>query len=265
MIDIAKQSAPLTLLTALAAEAETLAKHKKNKKEDNAIFPGQHTPDNGTTVIIQCGIGRDAMLRRAAPWLKNSTIVGNIGVSGGLAPDLKPGTVILGDRVLTGGNQQGQYKAVYSPNVQLLNILEKTLKQSGQPYKLGSLLCTPRPIASPDAKAAAYRETGALAVDMESAGAAEAARQAALPFFCIRVICDPADRRVEKKLFIGVDSQGNNRPLRLINPLIRQPWLLAQLLRMAWDFNQACASMRRVWDVVQQPLANAAGNDSITL
>jgi len=171
----------------------------------------------------------------------------------------------LADRVFTGGNLQGPYQAVYIPSVQLLSILEATLKQSGLLYRIGPLLCTPQPIDSPVAKAVAYRKTGALAVDMESAGAAEVARQAALPFFCIRVVCDPAGRRVEKKLFIGVDSRGNNRPMRLINPLIRRPWLLAQLFSMARDFNQARVSMRRVWDVTQQPLANAAGSDSITL
>jgi adenosylhomocysteine nucleosidase len=265
MKDIAQHPATLSVLTALATEAEALAGPGKTRKKraDSSGIPGPFTSADGTIKIIQCGIGCDDLHRHAVPWLKNTVIVGNIGVSGGLAPDLKPGTVILGNQILTDGKLQGRYQAAYSPSVQLLNILEKTLQQSGQSYKLGSLLCTPQPIASPDAKSAAYRETGALAVDMESAGAAEAARQAGLPFFCIRVICDPAEQQVETKLFIGVDSQGNNRPLRLINPLVRQPWLLVQLLRMAWDFNQACASMQRVWEVVQKPLAAAAGSELI--
>ena len=96
------------------------------------------------------------------------------------------------------------------------------------------------------------------------AAAHEAARQAALSFFCIRIICDPAGRKVEKDLLAGVDSRGNSRPMRLINPLIRRPWLLAPLLIMARDFTLALAGMRRVWNVVQKPLADFAGSNSTT-
>ncbi|NOQ47329.1 MAG: hypothetical protein GQ559_11795 [Desulfobulbaceae bacterium] len=262
MNDIRKPPAVLTILTALAGEAKTLVERKKNKKKDTTFVSRRHTSESGTTVIIQCGIGRDTLLRVAAPQLKNTSIVGNIGVSGGLAPDLVPGTVILGDQIVTSGNHHTTYQAIYTPSAQLLDILESTLKKNALPYRRGPLLCTPQPLDSPEKKAAAYLKTGALAVDMESAGAAEAARQAALPFFCIRVVCDPAGRRVEKKLLAGVDNRGNSRPMQLINPLIRRPWLLAHLFIMARDFYRALAGMRRVWNVAQKPLVDFADSNS---
>jgi len=260
MNDIRRTAAPLTILTALAAEAETLVGHKK---KHNIFSPGLHLSENDTTQIIQCGIGRDSLLRVAAPQLKNSSIIGNIGVSGGLASDLKPGTVILGDRILNNENHDTSYRDVYTPSAPLLAFLESILKENNVPYKSGPLLCTLQPVDSPDDKSAAYLKTGALAVDMESVGAAEAARQAGLPFFCIRVVCDPAGRRLEKKLFAGVDSRGNSRPMRLINPLIRRPWLLAYLFMMAQDFSQALTGMRQVWNVVQKPLADLAVGNSV--
>lgn len=262
MNDICKPSAPLTILTALAAEAETLAGRKKQKKEENSFVLGQHTSRSGTTAIIQCGIGRDRLLRFAVSQLKNTSVVGNIGVSGGLAPDLTPGTVILGDRILTRVHHHTGYQAIYTPSPQLLDTLESTLRENAFPYRRGSLLCASQPIESTENKAAAYLKTGALAVDMESAGAAEAARQAVLPFFCIRVVCDPASRRLEKKLFSGVDKEGNNQPMQLLKPLIREPWLLAQLFIMARDFSQGLAGMRRVWNVARTPLVNFANGDS---
>ena len=262
MNNISKPAAALTILTALAAEAETLAGRKKQKKEENIFVLGQHTSKSGTTVIIQCGIGCDRLLRVAVPQLKNTSVVGNIGVSGGLAPDLTPGTVILGDRILTSAHHHSGYQAIYTPNPQLLDTLESTLRENAIPYRRGSLLCTSHPIESPENKAAAYLKTGALAVDMESAGAAEAARQAALPFFCIRVVCDPASRRLEKKLFVGVDKEGNNQPMQLLKPLIREPWLLVHLFIMARDFSQGLAGMRRVWNVARTPLVNLANGDS---
>ncbi len=260
MNDICKPSAPLTILTALAAEAETLAGRKKKNQKENILIPDTHVPGGKSTVIIQCGIGRDRLLNTALPLLADTSVVGNIGISGGLAPDLASGTVILAEQIITRAQQQTGYQAIYAPDGQLLDILESTLKEHTIPYRRGSLLCTPHPLEHPADKAAAYLETGALAVDMESTGAAEAARQKGLPFCCIRVICDPASRRVEKKLFDGVDNQGNNRPSQLIRPLIRQPWLIASLVSMARDFNRGLIGMRQVWSVVHKPLLDFADN-----
>ena len=264
MDDIRNPSADLVILIALAAEAKALLGRKKNTNKDNMPVLGQHSSENSTVSVIQCGIGRDTMLGVATQKLKGSPIVGNIGVSGGLAPDLVPGTVILGDRILTDGKNNTTFQDTYIPSVQLLDIVEMVLRKNGLPCRRGAILCTKQPLDTVEKKATAYLETGALAVDMESAGAAEAARQKALSFFCIRIICDPAGQKVEKDLLAGVDSQGNSRPMRLINPLIKHPWLLVPLLMMARDFILALTNMRRVWNVVQKPLAEFAGSNSTT-
>jgi adenosylhomocysteine nucleosidase len=261
---IRQQSTDLIILTALAAEAEALIGRKKYRHEGNMVVFRQHVPENSTASVIQCGIGRDTLLGTAARQLKKPAIVGNIGVSGGLAPDLAPGTVILGDRILTSEKNDTTYQDIYIPDGPLLDFLESVLRKNGLPYRRGSLLCTQQPLDSIADKAAAYQKTGALAVDMESAGAAEAARQALSPFFCIRIICDPAGRKVAKKLLAGVDSRGNSRPMRLINPLVRHPWLFIPLMKMAGDFTLALAGMKRVWKVVQKPLVDYAESSSAT-
>ena len=243
MDDLNKPSAILIILTALAAEAKTLIRRKNFKKGT-----ARHASEDSVTSVIQCGIGRDTLLGEAALHLNNASIIGNMGVSGGLAPDLVPGTVILGDRILTSEDNDTTYRDTYIPNIELLELLESVLIKNDLPYKRGSLLCSKRPLDSVDSKAIAYLETGALAVDMESAGAAEAARRAALPFFCIRIVCDPAGRKIEKALLAGVDTRGNSRPMRLIKPLVRRPWLLVPLLTMARDFTLALTGMRRVWN-----------------
>jgi adenosylhomocysteine nucleosidase len=253
----------LTMLTALAAEAEALTRHTKTTRKENRIVPGGHA-GGGATAIIQCGLGRDAVLRKGASQLNQTLLVGNIGVSGGLAPDTEPGTIIIGERILTSGDgpESSTYRDIYTADQQIIALLEATLQENDLPCRRGALLCVQQPITRPEDKAAAYLETGALAVDMESAGAAEAARLAGIPFFSIRVICDPARRKIAEKLFVGVDSRGNNRPARLIKPLIRRPWLLAQLLMMARDFSCALSSIERVWNVVEQPLLDLAADRS---
>ncbi len=251
---ISRQSPKVIILTALAAEAKALAGRKKNTPKGDRLGTGRQDCLADEASIIKCGVGRDKMLAVAAPQLEKNAIVGNIGVSGGLAPELVPGTVILGDRIITAENYNTTYQDSYIPDSRLLEILELVLREYGLSYRRGPLLCTPQPLGQIAAKAAAYKETGALAVDMESAGAAEAARQARSPFFCIRVICDPAERKLERQLLAGVDDHGNNRPRRLLVPLLRRPLLVIPLLRMARDFSLALAGMKLVWTVTQGPL-----------
>ena len=263
MDDIRRPEVFLTVLPALAAEADALIQPKKIERENKTFVPVRHTSD-GLTSVIQCGIGRDTFLAVAASCLKQTAIVGNIGVSGGLASDMAPGTVILGERILCNGDAgQGSLdKDGYTASQRLLDFLESTLEKNALPCRRGSLLCRQEPLIYSEDKAAAFLKTGALAVDMESAGAAEAARRAGVPFFSIRIICDPVERKLAGELFAGVDRQGNSRPLRLIKPLVRHPWLLVSLLMMARDFSCALASMERVWNVVGQPLVDLAAADS---
>jgi len=249
----------LTLLIALGAEAKVLAPSSKQGKEKNTVVPVRYGC-GGSTRIIQCGIGRDAVVRVGASRVHTGTIIGTIGVSGGLAPDLIPGTVIVGEQIVTHGDRESSslYRASYAANRKLVDFLEATLRDNMISCRRGTLLCAHDPIALPEDKAEAFVKTGALAVDLESAGAAEVAERAGLPFFALRVICDPAERRLAGALFAGVDSRGNNRPARLVKPLLRRPWLLVSLCRMARDFSAALASMKKAWRVVQQPLLEQA-------
>jgi len=60
------------------------------------------------------------------------------------------------------------------------------------PRFFGSLVSCDAPVESAAAKAALARETGALAVDMETASVAEACRAAGVPLLAVRAISDGA-------------------------------------------------------------------------
>ena len=228
------------IMTALAAERKILATHSLS---DISIY--------------QCGMGCESAYGKASG-LPAGTMVGSIGVSGGLAPDLAPGSVIVADTVYTQCRQSVCPQDLYYPDAQLTALLEMALRGQGIDYRRGPVLCVDRPMLTPAAKARAHYRTGALAVDMESAGVAEAARRKGLPFFCLRVICDPAWRGVAPELMKGVDDRGNSRPFHLAAAVGRRPRLFFSLLRMAGDFYQAAASMRRTWKVIQPALHDLA-------
>jgi adenosylhomocysteine nucleosidase len=233
----------LTILTALGAERKILA--------------GKGSAERKEIEIIQCGLGCPAVLKAAAQ-IKASTIIGNIGVSGGLSPDFVPGTVILADTIINRCTQPASLHAMYRPDADILGLLESTMKGQGIECRRGSLLCASQPLLSAQDKAAAYLKTGAIAVDMESAAAAEAARRFGVPFFCLRVVSDPADRTLHRQLLAGVDARGNSRPLRLLGVLCRHPSLVKGLFTMAGDFSRAASGIRQAWNVIRRPLIDLA-------
>ncbi|HHD62881.1 MAG TPA: hypothetical protein ENK96_00635 [Desulfobulbaceae bacterium] len=236
----------LTILTALAAERK--------------ILDETGTAEKSNIEIIQCGMGCPAVLKTVSR-MQRPTMIGSIGVSGGLAPALAPGTVILGDTILNSCRRPSFLKDIYRSDVEIIEFLASTMNGQGIDYQLGSLLCASQPLLSARDKAAAFLETGALAVDMESAGAAEAARTFGVPFFCLRVVCDPADRALDEQLLVGVDGRGNSRLLRLLGVICRHPRLVGRLLTMVGDFSRAAGSMGQVWKAIRRPLVDFAGKN----
>ena len=230
----------LTIVTALAAERKILA--------------GLSAPDIS---ILQSGMGCESAYRKASG-LPAGTILGNIGVSGGTDPRLAPGTIILVDGIYNQCVRPACQKTSYQPDVALVDMLEAALRGQGIGYRRGAVLCVDEPLLTPADKTRTHDRTGALAVDMESAGVAEAAQRKGLPFFCLRVVCDPAGRGLERALLAGVDQRGNSRLLPLVVAVCRRPRLFFSLLRMAGDFSQAAASMRRTWKVIQPVLHDLA-------
>ena len=81
----------------------------------------------------------------------------SFGVAGGLAPQLRPGTCVVGSAVIS-GEKRMPISAEWSQK--LLQTIPDAIP--------GVLLGVPVPIAHPDEKRELYMKTGAIAVDMES-------------------------------------------------------------------------------------------------
>jgi adenosylhomocysteine nucleosidase len=248
----------LVVLTALAAEAKAI------KSTAGADVAGRHTqlkhgPHEYRAArralhirTVQCGMGRDRVFHGAA--LADAWGVGSIGISGGLAPGMPRGAIVLAERIVESVAGKNTKYHKYLPDEQLLDKLETALRLSGITYRRGAILCSAKPLLTASEKAAAHGTTGAIAVDMESGGAAAAAAAQSLPFFSVRVICDPAERSLDGRLLKGVDPEGNGRPLRMLVTVLKNPWLIVGAVRVARDFSVAMASLRRTWPIIQAPL-----------
>lgn len=189
----------------------------------------------------------DLLERAISEALSRGGISGVIsfGTAGGLAPELKPGTVVIASSV---SGPLGEIDTDAAWSADLFNALAAT--QLGEQAVRGKMACVAVPLTGEREKSGLYRSTGALAVDMEShiAGAIASAR--GLPFAVCRAIVDPAWRSLPKAATAGLRDDGTTTILPILRELLREPSQLATLLRLASDARaaknaliQACHAM----------------------
>lgn len=98
-------------------------------------------------------------------------------------------------------------------------------------------------VAVPADKAALFRSTKALAVEMENARVRRWADQAGLSFIGIRAISDRADQTLAPAILRLVDDRGRPRAAKMAAALVRQPSLAPALVRVGRDSNRAARAL----------------------
>lgn len=110
-------------------------------------------------------------------------------------------------------------------------------------HRHGPIHTADRIIEGPAQKAALFRSTAALAVDMENAAVRRWAGDAGLGFIGIRAISDQADQTLEAIVLRLVDDWGRPRPGAIAAALTHRPTRLKALLRLRTDSNQAVGKL----------------------
>ena len=144
------------------------------------------TPTGPTLVRVRTGVGPDAA-RRCIAMLSTVPIEAALlgGFAGALAPDLKPGTVVVADSLLSASGTPIE--------VPMADELEETLSRAGLPVARGPLFSVDQVVGDPADKSTLWRQSGALAADMESAFLAEGLGSRSVPFGVARVVLDSAE------------------------------------------------------------------------
>jgi adenosylhomocysteine nucleosidase len=191
------------------------------------------------SLLALSGIGR-AAATAAAQALVDAGVSSlmTFGMAGGLDPKLKPGSVVIpGELLLTDG---GRYATSRAWREQVAAAISPLCAVSE-----GNLLTSTHAIETPADKAAAFRDTGAAAVDMESAAVAEIAAKHNLPFIAVRVIVDTA-ADVLPRAVVAASLLGRVRFLRLIGGLILAPREIVALIRLAQRYRIAMRSLHAI-------------------
>ncbi len=163
----------------------------------------------------------------------------SFGVAGGLAPHLKPGTCVIGSRIIDDD-------ATRETDARWAQRLTRLIP--GSVY--GAIAGVAQPIAHADDKRRLHEETGALAVDMESHIVAEAAERHRVPLAAIRVVVDPVGRTIPRSALAGSRPDGTIDPIAVMRSLARYPRDLVGLIRLSLDTRAARATLVRGCDLL---------------
>ena len=166
------------------------------------------------------------------------TALMTFGMAGGLDPKLPAGSVLLPDEVIT--RDGTRFATSRAWRERLSASLSAHCVVGG-----GVVLSSERSIDSPQAKASAFRDTGAAAVDMESVSVARIAADHQLPFICVRVIVDTAADALPLAV-VAASRAGRVQLARLAAGLIVAPGDVAALLRLAGRYRSAIRVLRVV-------------------
>ncbi len=163
----------------------------------------------------------------------------SFGIAGGLAPDLKPGTLIAADAVAGPDGRRWPVDAAW------LGGFKKSLPD-GLDVVGGLIAGSDVPVVTPAAKSDLARRSEALAVDMESHAVAAAAAAANVPFLVVRALADPAARTVPGWVMGGIDRQGRVGLGIMITGALIRPWSVPGLVGLAVDSRRAFAALGSV-------------------
>jgi len=202
--------------------------------------------NGGELAVTLSGVGIERAAA-AAGFLADigATALINIGISGALNPDMKAGDLVLASTVM---DEDG---AVFEVNKRLLGSALKIFEAASINVKKDLIISTKRPLLDENSKKKIYKETGALVVDMESAGVAAAAAKKGLPFFIMRLVSDEAGEAISPDLYAALDEKsGVIGPARLLGSCIRRPALVGEMMRLRRPYNLALSTMGRSWQTL---------------
>jgi adenosylhomocysteine nucleosidase len=204
---------------------------------------------------VQSGIGcqRAAAAARLLVHRFAPQVLVSFGFAGGLLPEIAPGTLIIGAKLV---HAAGSRDPPLDADDALVEQFVAAARREGLAVRHGTMITTPHLMADIPSKAALARTSGACAVDMETAGIAAVARQAGLAWVAIRAVVDTAEETLPTACLHTVKADGRLALGPFMRTLCRSPGVLRQFFWLGRRAKTARQHLSRVlerWDRDQQP------------
>jgi purine-nucleoside phosphorylase len=221
------------IVTAIDVEARGLARHLGLDRAEG----GRPLRYRGTVLDVVCAGPGASQLGQFTALARTAALVVSAGTCGALAPALEVGDLVLAESVV---GPDGRRHAM----AELAGFAAA-----------GTLLTVSAVVETAAAKARLWRETGASAIDMESAFIAEWAAGLGVPAAAVRGVADTAARGIPAAFAALVDRDGRTRPARAAHLLLTRRRALAEALALRRDTARA---LRNVAATLQH-LARSGG------
>jgi len=189
----------------------------------------------GLAVVVGGGTAAGAAEAAARAVAGGAAGLLSLGLAGGLDPGARPGLLLVPASVLCDGRW-------HTADPALLAWLG-----GATPHRL---LAADAPAVGAGDKQRLWHETGATALDLETAAVVRAAAAHRLPFAVLRAVCDPAERTLPPAALVALDARGTIGPVRVAWSIVRHPGQVPALSRLAADAVAARRALaRRVGEV----------------
>jgi adenosylhomocysteine nucleosidase len=203
------------------------------------VVTGATNQLQGKILLKVSGIGaKRARLAAESLLAEGATALLSWGSAGGLAEDLLPGNLILPKNIIS--SDQSVFPVDAGWHERLCHLLWGQIELHPDPLAESTAI-----LNTPAEKRKLFKQSGAAAVDMESAAVAEVASTTNLPLIAVRAIVDPFDMKMPR-VVQTIDAYGRVRPLPLLGRLARNPAELFLLIRLGRYFRAARTSLALV-------------------
>jgi adenosylhomocysteine nucleosidase len=206
-----------------------------------------------STVLCATGLAAEARIARAAGFrvvigagdrkrtatlvesaLESANCLISFGIAGALAPNLRAGDVVISAEVVSDANR---WRADEWFQARVADLAQKTGAFRGPVFGANAILATKTD------KRRAWRETRALAADLESDVVARVASQAGIPFLVVRTIADTAHRELPPAALIPLLKAGTPNLGRVLSSVLRRPRQIGALIGLARETRMALLAL----------------------
>lgn len=228
------------VVAALAAEARALGRAREHRAQ-SASFGNLKYLGDGSMLAVS-GIGAAAAGAAALALIDAGvSALMAFGTAGGLDPTLEAGSLVLPTEIIAADGSRWARTATAGAWRERLSAR----LGAERPVAAGCVLTSALPVETVSEKARLFRDTGAVAVDMESAAVARIAAEHRMPFVCVRVVVDTATD-VLPRAVAAASRAGSLRMGRLLWGLARSPVEVGGLLKLAARYRIALRVLRSV-------------------
>jgi len=172
----------------------------------------------------------------------------SFGIAGALKPGLRAGDIILSTEVV---DDDRRWLSSDPLQARIADLIDEVGAIEGPVLGAQIALATRRD------KRRAWKETGAIAVDLESIVVARAAAALGIPFVVLRAIADPAARELPPAALVPLAEDGTPALGQVLASVLRRPKQLPNLLTVAREARQALQALVGPAHALNRALAGA--------